>query len=130
VVEGERQPLQPLLQDEVYRIAWELIRNAFQHAEAVQIEAEIRYDPNLLRVNVRDDGKGLHPDILKIGGREGHWGLMGIRERAKRIGGKLDFWSKAGVGMEVQLTVPGSIAYQGNNKESRSRPLRRKSVSS
>jgi signal transduction histidine kinase len=130
VVEGERQPLRPYLQDEVYRIACELIRNAFQHAEAAQIEAEIGYDPNLLRVNVRDDGKGIPPDILKTGGREGHWGLMGIRERAKRIGAQLDFWSKAGVGMEVQLTVPGSIAYQGNNKEGRSRLIRRKSVSS
>jgi signal transduction histidine kinase/ligand-binding sensor domain-containing protein len=130
VVDGEQQPLQPFLQDEVYRIARELIRNAFQHAEAAQIEAEIRYDPNLLRVNVRDDGKGIPPDILKSGGREGHWGLTGIRERAKRIGAQVDFWSKAGVGMEVQLTVPGSIAYQGNDEESRSRLIRRKSVSS
>jgi signal transduction histidine kinase len=130
VVEGEQQPLRPLLQDEVYRIVRELIRNAFQHAEAAQIEAEIGYDPHLLRVHVRDDGKGIDPEILKTGGREGHWGLVGVRERAKRIGARLDFWSEAGAGMEAQLTVPGSIAYQGNHKENRSWIVRRKSAGS
>jgi signal transduction histidine kinase/ligand-binding sensor domain-containing protein len=130
VVKGEQRPLQPLLQDEAYRIARELIRNAFQHAEAAQIEAEIGYDPRLLRVHVRDDGKGIDPEILKTGGREGHWGLVGMRERAKRIGARLDFWSRAGAGLEAQLTVPGSIAYQGNHKETRSSILRRKRASS
>jgi signal transduction histidine kinase len=125
-VEGERQPLQPLLQDEVYRIARELLRNAFQHAEAAQIEAEIRYGPHLLRVHVRDDGKGIDPEILKAGGRDGHWGLAGMRERAKRIGARLDFWSQAGAGTEVRLSVPGSIAYQVNHEENRFWFLRRR----
>jgi ligand-binding sensor domain-containing protein/signal transduction histidine kinase len=125
-VEGERQPLKPLLQDEVYRIASELLRNAFQHAEAAQIEAEIRYDPHVLRVHVRDDGKGIAPEILRAGGRNGHWGLAGMRERAKRIGARLDFWSEAGAGTEVQLTVPASIAYQTKSKQRLSWLLRRK----
>ena len=129
-VEGERQALKPLLHDEVYRIARELLRNAFQHAEAAQIEAEIRYDPHLLRVRVRDDGKGLDPEILKSRGREGHWGLAGMRERAKHIGARLDFWSEAGAGTEVQLTVPASIAYQTNHKENRGWFLRRKKARS
>jgi signal transduction histidine kinase/ligand-binding sensor domain-containing protein len=125
-VEGEQQPLEPLLQDEVSRIARELLRNAFRHSQASQIEAEIRYDPHLLRVHVRDDGKGIHPEILKAGGRDGHWGLAGMRERAKQIGARLDFWSEAGAGTEVQLTVAASIAYQTNHQESRSWLLRRK----
>ena len=129
-VEGERQPLKPLLQDEVYRIARELLRNAFQHAQAAEIEAEIRYDRRLLRVHVRDDGKGIDPEILKAGGRDGHWGLAGMRERAKRMGARLEFWSETGAGTEVQLTVPASIAYEANEKESRSWPLWRKRVSS
>jgi signal transduction histidine kinase len=119
-VEGEQQLLKPLLQDEVSRIARELLRNAFRHSQASQIEAEIRYEPHLLRLHVRDDGKGIEPEILKTGGRDGHWGLAGVRERAKRIGARLDFWSEAGSGTEVQLTVPASIAYQTNHKESRS----------
>jgi ligand-binding sensor domain-containing protein/signal transduction histidine kinase len=110
-VEGKRQALSPILQDEVYRIARELLRNAFQHARARQIEAEIRYDHAQLRLRIRDDGKGIDPKVLQEGGRAGHWGLPGIRERAKRIGARLDFWSDAGAGTEAELTVPASVAY-------------------
>jgi signal transduction histidine kinase/ligand-binding sensor domain-containing protein len=110
-VEGERQALAPILQDEVYRIAREVLRNAFQHARARQIEAEIRYDERLLRLRIRDDGKGIDPKVLREGGIAGHWGLPGIRERADQIGARLDFWSEAGAGTEVELTVPASVAY-------------------
>jgi len=110
-VEGGRQDLDPVLQDEAYRIARELLRNAFRHAHASQIEAEIRYDDRLLRVRVRDDGKGIEREVVKAGGRAGHWGLQGMRERAKRIGARLEFWSEAGAGTEVELSIPSSIAY-------------------
>jgi signal transduction histidine kinase len=110
IVEGERQTLSPILQDEVYRIARELLRNAFLHAGARHIEAEIRYDHHLLRVLIRDDGKGMDPKVLKEGGQPGHWGLPGVRERAKQIGARLDFWSEGGAGTEVQLTVPVSVS--------------------
>jgi signal transduction histidine kinase/ligand-binding sensor domain-containing protein len=110
-VEGERRALFPITYDEVYRITCELLRNAFQHARARQIEVEIRYDDHLLRVRVRDDGKGIDPKVLQEGGRDGHWGLPGIRERAKRIGARLDFWSEADAGTEAQLTIQASVAY-------------------
>jgi signal transduction histidine kinase len=116
--EGERQALSPILQDEVYRIARELLRNAFRHAGGRQIEAEIRYDHAQLRLRIRDDGKGIDPQVLQKGSRAGHWGLPGIRERAKRIGARLDFWSEAGAGTEVELTVPASIAYAKVSKGS------------
>jgi signal transduction histidine kinase len=105
-VEGERQSLSPILQDEIYRIGRELLRNAFQHAGASQIESEIRYDDRVFRLRIRDDGKGIDPKLLEEGARPGHWGLPGIRERAKRIGARLDFWSEAGAGTEIQLIVP------------------------
>jgi signal transduction histidine kinase len=110
-VEGKRQDLSPMLQDEVYRIAREVLRNAFRHAGAREIEAEIRYDDRVLRLRIRDDGKGIDPKVLQEGGRAGHWGLLGIRERAKRIGARLEFWSEAGAGTEVDLTVPASVVY-------------------
>jgi signal transduction histidine kinase len=110
-VEGERRDLEPLLQDEVYRIARELLRNAVRHAQAGRIEAEIRYESRHLRVHVRDDGKGIDPEVLKAGGRAGHWGLPGMRERADRFGGKLEFWSEAGAGTEAVLTVPARVAF-------------------
>ena len=114
-VEGERRDLAPLIQDEVYRIARELLRNAFRHAQASRIQAEIRYESRQLRVHVRDDGKGIDPEILKAGGRAGHWGMPGMRERADRLGGKLDFWSEAGAGTEAVLTVPAAAAYGASN---------------
>jgi signal transduction histidine kinase/ligand-binding sensor domain-containing protein len=114
-VEGERQNLQPLLQDEVYRITRELLRNAYRHAQAGRIEVEIRYESRHLRVHVRDDGKGIDAEILKAGGSTGHWGLPGMRERANQFGGKLEFWSEAGAGTEAVLTVPAAAAYANSN---------------
>jgi signal transduction histidine kinase len=111
-VEGKQQDLSPMLQDEVCRISREVIRNAFTHAAASLIEVEIRYDHDQLRVRVRDDGKGIDPKILEDSGRPGHWGISGMRERAQRIGARLDFWSEMGAGTEVQLTVPGAMAYK------------------
>ncbi len=111
-VEGERQTLSPVMQDEVYRIGREALRNAFRHAHARHIEAEVRYEDIGLRLTVRDDGVGIDAKVLQQGGRAGHWGLTGIRERAKRIGGQLDFRSEAGAGTEVQLVVPAALAYQ------------------
>ena len=118
-VEGERRTLSPILQDEVYRIVHEVLRNAFQHARAHQIEAEVRYGDRQLRLRIRDDGKGIDPRVLQEGGRAGHWGLPGIRERAKQIGARLDFWTEAGAGTEVQLTVPASVAYAKSRNGSR-----------
>jgi signal transduction histidine kinase/ligand-binding sensor domain-containing protein len=110
--EGQRQDLAPILQNEVYRIAREVLRNAFRHAEATRIEAEIRYDSRTFRLRIRDDGKGIDPQILAEGGRPGHWGLPGIQERARRMRADLDFWSAPEAGTEVQLSVPADVAYK------------------
>jgi signal transduction histidine kinase len=118
-VEGTWQPLSPLLQDEVYRIALEILRNAFHHAHASRIEAEIAYDRQFLRLRIRDNGKGIDSKVLEAGARQGHWGLPGVRERAKRIRARLKLWSESGAGTEVELTVPASVAYAA------SRPRRR-----
>jgi signal transduction histidine kinase len=128
IVEGERQDLAPLLQDEVYRIARELLRNAFRHAQAGRIEVEVRYESRQLRVHVRDDGKGIDPEILKAGGRTGHWGLPGMRERVNRFGGKLEFWSESGAGTEAVLTVPAAVAWGTSNRGAFSFFRRKKAV--
>ena len=110
-VEGRQHALSAVLQDELYKIGRELLRNAFQHASASRIEAEIRYSDRLFRLRIRDDGKGMDRKVLQEGTLPDHWGLPGIRERAKGIGGRLTFWTEAGAGTEVELTVPGRIAY-------------------
>src|SRR6202030_363957 len=85
--------------------------NAFRHSQASHIEAEVRYDNRKLRLRIRDNGKGIDRHIMTEGAKAGHWGLPGARERATRIGARLDFWSEAGAGTEVELTVPASMAY-------------------
>ncbi len=112
IVEGEPLKLSSNLQDEVYRITHEVLRNAFRHAGAGQIEVEIRYDKSQLRLRIRDDGEGIDPEVLEENQRPGHWGLPGVRERAERIGSQLSFWSQAGAGTEVELTIPAAIAYE------------------
>ncbi len=119
-VEGAAQDLHPILRDEIYRIASEALRNAFHHAQARGIEVEIRYDPRQLRVRLRDDGIGIHADVVRQEGREGHFGFRGMRERAKGIGGKLEIWSEQGAGTEVELIVPASVAYAGGQASRRS----------
>ena len=79
-------------------------------ALATKIEAEITYGERLLRLRIRDDGKGIDPKLLDAG-RDGHWGLPGMRERAEQIGARLDIWSEVGAGTEVELSIPGSVAY-------------------
>jgi signal transduction histidine kinase/ligand-binding sensor domain-containing protein len=112
LVEGEPRTVRPILQDEICRIARESLRNAFHHAQARQIETEITYGESLLRLRFRDDGTGIDPRVLEHGGRSGHWGLPGMRERAKRVGAQLEVWSELGAGTEVNLSIPGPIAYE------------------
>jgi signal transduction histidine kinase len=111
-VEGTPRNLQPILRDEVYRIASEAMRNAFRHADAQRIDVEIRYDDRHFRMRVRDDGRGIDPKILTHDGAAGHYGLHGMRERAKLIGGHLDVWSKLNSGTELELNIPATIAYR------------------
>ena len=112
IVEGRPQRLSPTLQEEIFRMGREVIRNAFHHAEASHIEVEIRYGDRELRLRVRDDGKGIDTQDLETRGRSGHWGIQGIRERAQRIGSHLEFWSEADAGTEVEIMVPAAIAYE------------------
>lgn len=111
VVEGASRNLHPILRDEVYRLAVEAQRNAFRHAEAQAIEVEIRYDEKYFRLRVRDDGKGIGHEVLRGDGREGHYGLSGMKERAKLVGGKLTIWSEVDSGTEIELIIPASRAY-------------------
>jgi signal transduction histidine kinase len=109
-VGGPPRDLHPILRDEVYSIAREAVRNAFRHAQARNIEADITYNGSSFQLRIRDDGKGMDPGIVAEG-RAGHYGVPGMRERAKRIGGKLDVWTAIGAGTEIELSIPGSIAY-------------------
>ncbi len=117
-VEGETRELHPIVRDEIYKIAAEALRNAFRHAYAGRVEVEIRYDNEEFRLRVRDNGKGIDPKVLANQGREGHYGLRGMAERAALIGGKLTVWSEVGAGMEMELRVPASTVYATSGRRS------------
>src|SRR5262249_27936292 len=110
VIEGEALALQSAIRDEVYRIGREALVNAFRHSEASNIDLHLEYAAHELRVLVRDDGRGIDPRVLQLG-RDGHWGLRGMQERAERIGASLKVFSRAGSGTEVELRVPSNIAF-------------------
>ncbi len=110
-VSGRKQPLLPPIEREVYRIGREALVNAFCHSQAKRVECEVEYSDTDLRIRVCDDGCGIDPQVL-YAGRDGHWGLAGMRERATRIGGLLKISSAVTSGTEVQLSIPSRIAFQ------------------
>jgi signal transduction histidine kinase/ligand-binding sensor domain-containing protein len=117
-VVGTPQVLHAIVRDEVFRIGREALANALKHSSALRIEAEIIYDCAGMRLRIRDNGDGIDEATLN-GGRPGHWGLSGMRERAKKIGARLNLWSRLGAGTEVELIVPASIAYSASLARSR-----------
>jgi signal transduction histidine kinase/ligand-binding sensor domain-containing protein len=114
IVDGQPRPLHPVLRDEVYRIGREALVNAFHHSRAKSIEIELEYAASRLRLLVRDNGRGIDPQTIQSG-REGHWGLLGMRERAERIGAKLHVWSRPSGGTEIELLVPSHLAFQSQS---------------
>lgn len=110
-VAGRQQPLSPLVEQETYRIGREALLNALSHSGAARVECELEYADHGLQIRIRDDGMGIDPQVLN-NGREGHWGLACMRERAARLGGSLTISSSATAGTEVRFSVPSSIAFQ------------------
>jgi len=103
-VVGEAKDIHPIIRDEVYRIGYEAIRNALTHSAASHLDVELRYGKDLT-VRVTDNGVGIDPMVARRG-KDGHFGLQSMRERAGRIGARLDVMSST-AGTEVMLVVPG-----------------------
>jgi streptogramin lyase/anti-sigma regulatory factor (Ser/Thr protein kinase) len=118
IVEGGPRALHPLISEEIYLIGHEALSNAFRHSQAREIEVELEYAASHLRVIIRDDGEGIDPEVLRSG-REGHWGLSGMKERTQRIGGRLRVLSRAVAGTEVELSVPAKIAFESREEDRR-----------
>jgi signal transduction histidine kinase/ligand-binding sensor domain-containing protein len=110
-VHGQQMLLAPPVHDEVLKILKECIWNAFRHAEAQHITVTIHYSNRFFEVSVKDDGVGINPEILKHGGREGHWGLPGMRERAAALKALLVLQNCKDGGAEIVLKVNAREAY-------------------
>jgi signal transduction histidine kinase len=107
---GGPRDMHPVARDEIYRIGYEAIRNACEHASASKLEIALTYARDLtLRVN--DNGVGMKAAVLTEG-KQGHFGLQGMRERAERIGSKLTLVSSASSGTQVTLVVPGNVVFR------------------
>ena len=108
---GAHRDLHPIVREEGFMISREAMANAFRHAGADDIEAEVTYGDTALHIRIRDDGRGISAAVLDAG-KPGHFGLLGMRERAQKLGAHLEVWSKPGAGTEVDLRVPADVAYK------------------
>jgi signal transduction histidine kinase len=117
LVEGEPLCIDATISREMYRIGREAISNAFQHAHAAKIEAEISYGQGVVTLTVRDNGIGIEPQVLDTG-RIGHWGFSGMRERAKSVGAQFNIRSGLVSGTEIIVTVPVGVVDPDRRKES------------
>jgi len=109
VLEGTARKIHPIVRDEVFRIGYEAIRNACTHSGGSRLEVDLTYARDLV-LRVRDNGKGIQPEVAARG-RDGHFGLKGMQERAMRVGGNLSLSSSLYSGTEVELIVPGNIVF-------------------
>jgi signal transduction histidine kinase/ligand-binding sensor domain-containing protein len=107
---GVARELHPLVRYEAYQIGDEAIRNAWAHSRGSRLDIELKY-ANDLMLRVNDNGTGMDSSVVARG-KEGHFGLQGMRERASRIGGELTIVSSAGSGTEVTIVVPGRVAFK------------------
>ena len=108
-VAGMLRKLDPIVRQEILLLGREALANAFRHAKARRIEADVLYGDTELRVRVRDNGGGIDHTLLQAGG---HWGLLGMRERAKKLNAHLEIWSTRDAGTEIELRVPAEVAYE------------------
>jgi signal transduction histidine kinase len=124
-VTGQVRRLPPDLELAAYRIVQEALNNALQHARASQVRVQVQFEPEHLVLSVRDDGRGFVPPALPDAlPRQGHFGLMGIQERALLYGGQLALHAAPGQGTEVQVRLPypagaGTSPEQGRSAQGR-----------
>jgi len=118
-VEGGSREMHPIVRDEVYRIGYEAIRNACAHSAGSRVTVELSYLVDLV-LHVSDNGKGIDPDLAEKG-KGGHFGLAGMHERAARLDARLTVSGSPGGGTQVQLVVPGRIAFHQPDSGNRPR---------
>ena len=107
---GVRREMHPIVRDEIYRIGYEGILNAAMHSGASRLSVELEYGHNVT-LRLKDDGVGIEPELVDRG-KPGHFGLLGMRERAARIEATLTIASAKGAGTTITLIVPGGIAFR------------------
>jgi signal transduction histidine kinase/ligand-binding sensor domain-containing protein len=108
---GRRRDVAPVVHVELLRIGQEAVTNAYRHSQATRISVDILHRPQNIRMRIRDDGNGIPLAVAAAGGRDGHFGLTGMRERARKLGARLSIGTAKGGGTAVDLLIPASVAY-------------------
>lgn len=116
-VEGTPRPLAALAEEELVSIADEFMVNTMEHSGARHLEIAVNYGRRALLLQLRDDGRGIGPDIIRNGGREGHFGLRGMRERGQKLSADFALSSQPDAGVVLSLKVPAAIAYIRRQRE-------------
>jgi PAS domain S-box-containing protein len=108
-VQGVPRPLDPEVEAVVFRVEQEAIANVVRHSAAHTVRLGLSYGARAMRLSVNDDGRGfaVDPDFHGYGG---HWGLLGMRERASQVRAKLSVRSAPGHGSEIVIRVPYAVA--------------------
>jgi signal transduction histidine kinase len=125
IVSGRTRGLNAVIQEELLKIGREALFNSFRHASAGRIEVELHFGLIEYRARFRDNGIGIDPAILRDGSVPGHYGLPGMRERVTSIGGKMELWSRTGAGTELEVLIPGALAYRQDESTHRLGWIRR-----
>lgn len=117
-IEGAPRSLTQRAEEELLRILEEAIRNSVRHASARDIQVVLSYGRNELALTIRDDGVGISEASRTSGAQQQHFGLLGMRERAERLGGKLKLSSRENGGTEITAIVPKHAAYASGSFKS------------
>lgn len=108
-IRGDSRHVHPIVRDEIYRIVYEAIRNAYAHSDATTLDVTLEYGRDLT-IRVADNGSGMDPAVA-ASQKRGHFGLPGMRERAASIGATLDV-ATSPAGTSITLAVPGKSVYR------------------
>jgi signal transduction histidine kinase/GAF domain-containing protein len=103
---GAQRPLEPFVERAVIRIIGEGLRNIGQHSGASNAKVMLRYDEDQVVATIEDDGKGFEANELQTAEERGHYGIVGMRERAEGVGGQLVVRSESGRGTIVRASIP------------------------
>ncbi len=107
-VHGQEPPLPPRIAVGLFRIAQEAIHNVYKHAQANVLRVELRFLADTIQLIIQDDGQGFDVEHIP----QGHFGLIGMNERAKLLGGKLAICSEPTIGTTLRVTIPLSDEHE------------------
>jgi signal transduction histidine kinase len=102
---GQARPLPEVVEENFLRIGREAVANAVKHSGATTVSIQLEFEPRRVNLQIGDNGKGFDPK-LAAGPEQGHFGLLGMSERVKRLGGQFVLMSEPGRGTQVRVEIP------------------------